>query len=176
MDGSSFQPVKTCGKCGETKPLASFYKCNNGTKTGLQSYCKACQGATNKFHYEANREKLCAAAKAYCEANPERKRAADKAYREANPDKVNAHTAKRKADKFRATPAWADEVAIARVYKEARDLTQCTGMPHHVDHFYPLKGRKVCGLHVAENLRAIPWRENISKGNRLPEDSAFANA
>lgn len=64
-------------------------------------------------------------------------------------------------------PPWADLAAIAKVYAEAARLTAETGVPHHVDHEIPLKGRLVCGLHVAENLRPIPAMDNFRKGNRF---------
>lgn len=65
-----------------------------------------------------------------------------------------------------ATPPWADQDAILSIYDEAARLSLETGDKHHVDHIIPLHGKNVCGLHVAENLRAIPARENMRKGNR----------
>lgn len=65
-----------------------------------------------------------------------------------------------------ATPSWADQDAILAIYDDAARLTIETGEKHHVDHVIPLHGKNVCGLHVAENLEAIPARENVRKGNR----------
>ena len=45
-------------------------------------------------------------------------------------------------------------------------MTRVCNEPFHVDHFYPLQGEKVSGLHVPANLRIITAAENIRKSNR----------
>lgn len=65
-----------------------------------------------------------------------------------------------------ATPPWADRGAIARMYKEARRLTEETGTTHSVDHIVPLRNPIVCGLHVDWNMRVIPLGPNLSKSNK----------
>ena len=82
-----------------------------------------------------------------------------------------AKVAAREARKNRATPPWADPVAIRAFYEEAARLSKETGVPHHVDHIAPLRGRSVCGLHVQTNLRVVPASENLRKGNRLLEEA-----
>jgi hypothetical protein len=74
---------------------------------------------------------------------------------------------KRRAAKLARSPAWADQEAITAVYASARRLTAETGVEHHVDHFYPLQGKNVSGLHVAGNLRIITAAHNLRKGNRF---------
>ena len=69
---------------------------------------------------------------------------------------------RRKATMLRATPAWADTEKIKLVYEEAVQL----GETFHVDHIVPLQSKRVCGLHVEENLRVILGRDNTAKGNR----------
>lgn len=64
-----------------------------------------------------------------------------------------------------ATPLWADFDEIRKVYAEADRLTRETGDVHHVDHEIPLNHPRVCGLHVAGNLRPIPAGPNMAKGN-----------
>ncbi len=45
---------KVCGKCRETKPIDKFYK-SRVRKDGLRCYCKSCDNAVNKQHYQTNR-------------------------------------------------------------------------------------------------------------------------
>lgn len=88
-------------------------------------------------------------------------------YCEKHPAAKCASNAARRAAKLKATPSWADRRAIRRVYEDARSLVVVTGQKMHVDHIIPLKGRFVSGLHVAENLRPLPARENVKKSNRF---------
>jgi len=81
----------------------------------------------------------------------------------ASQGKNAAYAAKHRAKQLNAIPTWADLAAIERLYTEAA----ATGM--HVDHVYPLLGKTVCGLHVADNLQLLPPLENLKKGNRLDD-------
>lgn len=103
--------------------------------------------------------------------NKEAVRAATRKWEAANPDKVCARTARRKAAKLNATPAWANEAAILALYAEARRLTQTTTIPHQVDHIVPLQGLRVCGLHVETNMRVIPASENSRKKNHMIDEA-----
>lgn len=83
---------------------------------------------------------------------------------------VAHHAGKRRAAKIQRTPVWADHDAIRAVYVQAKAMTDATGIVHHVDHEIPLRGKRVSGLHVENNLRVIPAIENIKKHNSY-EDS-----
>lgn len=60
----------------------------------------------------------------------------------------------------RATPLWADLIAITAFYAACPP-------GYHVDHIVPLKGKLVSGLHVLENLQYLPAAENLRKNNRF---------
>lgn len=57
------------------------------------------------------------------------------------------------------------------VTREAHNLRErrnkITGVEWHVDHVIPLKGRRVCGLHIWSNLAVIPKSINLLKGNKI---------
>lgn len=72
----------------------------------------------------------------------------------------------RKAALAKRTPPWADLSKIRAVYRAAQAKSLATGIQYHVDHEIPLRGKRVSGLHVENNLCLLPGSENISKGNR----------
>lgn len=78
-------------------------------------------------------------------------------------------SAKRRAEKIKATPAWVDFPKVGEFYSSARLKTIETGVFHVVDHVVPLRGKNVCGLHVHNNLRVITEGENLRKSNKLVE-------
>lgn len=80
---------------------------------------------------------------------------------------VRFHAARRRVVKLQRTPTWADQKQILSVYRQAKQITDATGVQHHVDHIYPLQGKLVSGLHVENNLQVIPWLENIVKRNKF---------
>jgi hypothetical protein len=47
--------VKTCSKCGETKPLEDFHSQKDG-KFGRRGDCKVCLRAAQRKHRDENRE------------------------------------------------------------------------------------------------------------------------
>lgn len=123
----------------------------------------------------------------YRATNAERINAQTKAWREAHPeakkvwDQENGHlhcanVARRKAQKTKATPAWANDFFIREVYHLAKLRSAITGFPWHVDHIVPLRSKRVCGLHVENNLQIIPAQSNALKSNRHWPDMAVTSA
>lgn len=66
--------------------------------------------------------------------------------------------------------AWRNLDKINAFYKEAKRLTEETGIPHEVDHIVPVHSRHVCGLHNEFNLRVIPGTQNRRKGNTFTSE------
>jgi len=122
-----------------------------------------------RTHYEKHREKILERGQKYKAANYERLLAYAADYWRDHPELNRAHAAKRRAAEKRAMPIWADFDKMLAFYKEAVRLTRETGIPHHVDHIYPLQSKTVCGLHCHTNLQVVPATVNLRKKNRVPE-------
>jgi hypothetical protein len=58
---------------------------------------------------------------------------------------------------------------IEEIYHLAALRNQMFGFQWHVDHIVPLQGKTISGLHVPNNLRVIPWLDNLKKGNKYLE-------
>jgi hypothetical protein len=118
--------------------------------------------------YAVNRERELARRAEYRVRHPDKVQAAQRAWQQRNRHvKCAAQVARQEWTK-RATPAWADVAAIRSVYAEAARLTAETGVRHEVDHFYPLRSKVVCGLHVDSNLCVTTATNNRRKGNMVP--------
>ena len=185
--------MKRCFDCGETKFRGQFHK-NVSRYDGLQARCKLC----TKAYQESHREYYAAYGSAWAKANRPKKRASRNAYYHRNREseiakviawkarpgsrkKVRANNAKylkknhtmisarKRANKHLATPAWADPTRIKDIYAAAKHMTQSTGIQHHVDHIIPLQSPIVCGLHWEGNLQVMTRQANILKANRLLE-------
>ncbi len=111
----------------------------------------------------ANRQK----AQRYRDKDREAARARNRAHYAANRDVHIQKVVDRSKRVRHATPPWADRQAIAAIYREARRLTRATGIPHHVDHDIPLRGKRVHGLHVETNLVVLPAVVNQAKSNQF---------
>ena len=122
---------------------------------------------TKHFWYLKNKEHCKQKTKQWKLANLEHKRKQDLKWAKLNSEKVNACSAKRRARKKQATPSWANNAVIEKIYKECIELTKQTGIKHHVDHVFPLKNKYMCGLHVENNLQILKASENFLKGNRV---------
>jgi glutamyl/glutaminyl-tRNA synthetase len=189
--------MKACSKCAATKPLSEFYK-RPSSKDGVRADCKTCANARAQSYAERNAQKVAAykaswrlsdleriramrkaayhrdrqAAIAkvakWAAENPELARANKNRWKKLNPAHTRMMSSKRRAAMLKATPAWANQAEILKIYQKAIE----TGMT--VDHIVPLLSKKVCGLHCEANLQLLPLRENLSKNNKRWPDMPCA--
>lgn len=72
-------PMKTCKKCGASKPAtAEYFHKHNATRDRLDQRCKTCQSKTKKKVYQDNKDEINERTTAYAKANPEIVRAINK--------------------------------------------------------------------------------------------------
>jgi hypothetical protein len=79
---------------------------------------------------------------------------------------------KRQNDRLLRCPKWLTEEhkrQMGEFYRKADELTRETGVPHEVDHIYPLMGKTCSGLHVPWNLQILTRTKNREKSNRHPD-------
>lgn len=120
----------------------------------------------NKKYYARNRERLIAAACARQQANPAAAAERASKWRMENLAVDAATRARRRAERDRRTPPWANMAAIKAIYVEAAKH----GL--EVDHVIPLRGKLVSGLHVETNLQLLSREANIRKNNRFEAGDA----
>lgn len=134
---------KQCPCCGQTKSAEEFNALGRAGKR--QSWCSEC----------ARKHRALARA-----LNPKLTKDKKREWVKSNPSKVNFSTARRRAAKQMATPAWFESDKVARIYAEAAKRG------FDVDHVVPLRSDIVCGLHCWSNLQLMDRSMNRSKNNR----------
>lgn len=164
--------MKCCKTCNLTKPLNDFYK-SSTTKDGFHVYCKVCHKLRNKSKYyenhDANRKRL----QAYYYNNHESEKEYRRNHYSKNKDIYLFNSAMRDKRIRQATPCWlnlADLSEIREIYNRCREISETSGVVHHVDHIVPISGKDVCGLHVPWNLQILTSTENLRKSNKHESD------
>lgn len=163
---------KVCGVCLVGKELGKD--------------CRPCARRRNREYKERNKERVREARSSYKKALwasraeerrearearrsslPLRRKQARLAWKKANTPKLNANTAKRFAQKLKATPGWANAFFVEEAYSLALLRTKMLGYKWQVDHIVPLRSKIVCGLHCEQNLQVVSATYNMVKGNRF---------
>jgi hypothetical protein len=81
----------------------------------------------------------------------------------------------RQIGKLQAQPKWLTAIQKAQIkefYEIAEARKMQTGIPHHVDHMFALRGKEFRGLHVPWNLQVLTRSANDSKGIKVPMEFA----
>ena len=83
-----------------------------------------------------------------------------------------ANCAKRRAWKRKQSPKLnsTERQQVIAIYKRCQELTESTGIPHHVDHIIPLSKQ---GDHHPNNLQILTATENMKKGARTTVTQEF---
>lgn len=138
----SLTNYQLCTECNLVVHKDNFSKASNRT-TGLVAECSACRSSITKNRRITN-------LKYY--------RFVGNEYRKTHLANYAAVEAKRRANKRKATPNWANLLKIKEIYVNRPE-------GYHVDHIIPLSNKLVCGLHNEFNLQYLPALENIRKNN-----------
>lgn len=133
-----------------------------------------------KLYYKNNIELFKINSKQWREDNRLINKIKKAQYAKDNPDGCNRRTALYKARKLNANVPWANQEIISFIYKECAELNKLypliNGKPKfHVDHYYPLQSKFVCGLHHENNLHITTMKDNCSKCNKFPKEDICLN-
>ena len=79
--------MKTCTKCGETKPLDDFHR-QRSSADGRKAWCRECAAESKRRWYEENRDKVLGYDRRYYEENRDKVLESKRRWYEENRDKV----------------------------------------------------------------------------------------
>ncbi len=155
-DGMRYAGANTCVQCTIEKSIA-WQNVNKEKYLGRMRQWVARNPGRRKEIVAQSHQKHAVKRRAYTSAR-----------KKQFPELGTAYAAKRRAGESQRTPKWADLAAIKEIYRLAAKVTAETGVRHEVDHYYPIFGRTVSGLHVEGNLQIIPEHLNRVKANKCP--------
>jgi len=110
--------------------------------------------------YKINKKAHYNKTRLWASENRDKIRIYNRRYNSKNRPKIKYLTAKYRADLDKRTPDWADLEGIEFFY------TMCPP-GQVVDHIHPLRGKRVSGLHVLENLQYLTPEANSRKSNKF---------
>jgi len=164
--------MKVCTKCGETKPLAEYYK-NCRAADGFRPDCKACANTRQKKYRIKNKLAIAAASKLYRDQNKVYLAQKAKEYRTDNTEKVklarvkyyseNSEKIKKKSREYKVSnPAKViaqgvlnRTIAAGKLYRPEeceRCGSKCFPHGHHYDYSKPLEVIWLCvSCHMREH-------------------------
>ena len=121
---------------------------------------------------ERNKEREATRARKWRKENPDTYKQAVMSWRKNNAARYRsymAHVANtRRVAKIQREPLWSDTERIRAYYDVCAFFNEINRYTkYHVDHIIPLRGKRVSGLHVHNNLQVVLAAENLAKGNRF---------
>jgi hypothetical protein len=124
---------KTCFKCGETKPLAAFYK-HKAMADGHLNKCKECTKKDADKHRSENLDKI---------------REYDRNRGNRLPDGYNKEYRKKYPNKYRAHNIVNNAIRGGKLFREPCEICGTTesAHAHHDDYAKPLNVRWLCAAH-----------------------------
>lgn len=164
--------MKTCTKCHIDKPIEAFYK-RKRSPSGHEAECKDCRKKRNTNWVSANRKRHNKMMQEWYQKNKDRHLDNSKIWYADNKERKLMTTNARELRCRQATPTWADMDIIHYLYKQAKRISEQTGVPHEVDHIYPISHKKMCGLNVHWNMQIITAEQNRRKSNTIIHPQTF---
>ena len=131
--------------------------------------CKKYQKERARRYYIKNRDKCIERVTEYSKPRREEKRQYAREHYKNNKTKYVAKAKEYKVSKRNSCVLTQDEKQqIYEIYKRCREITEQTGIKHHVDHIKPIsKG----GLHHPDNLQILTAEENLDKSAKWDGES-----
>jgi hypothetical protein len=112
-----------------------------------------------KIYYDANKEKILIERKKWKEEHKEEYLEYHRKWRSDHSDSVQASHIKNKTNRQLRVVAWTDWPEINKfIRNKPKEMT--------ADHYIPLQGKLVWGLHVSWNLQYLTRSENARKYNK----------
>lgn len=175
--------MKTCSRCGETKPAMMFSK-RTASQDGLQHQCKSCKNIENSEYRASNPEKEKARNANYHAANKDKVRAKDAKWYAANAEKKRADVAAWAAEnreakliqnhnyraRANATGGKLSSGLAGKLFKLQRGKCACgckqpLGADYHRDHIMPLA---LGGTNTDDNMQLLRSTCNQQKYKKHP--------
>ena len=192
--------TKICRVCNLELLIDKFPKVGNRCKSCSKEYLKQWRLSNidkwrkqTKHQYLKQQDTMKERTKKYRELNPDKCKEAQKKWSIENREHINSKKRERYKTnpKFRESiktsnnsrhkrlresmPNWVDKMEIKSFFVKAQEMTDKTGLLHHVDHIIPLRGKNVSGLTVPWNLQVIPESINCRKSNILVDDIVWTH-
>lgn len=162
--------VKICSKCEIEKPLNQFSP-DEGRYLGVSTYCRDCQNGLSKDWKHKNREKHNAQGRKWHREHNKQSRANGKRWRANNKEhqalvgkiwRANnkARRSHNEAKRRMRGKITFGQKGIILFYKDKPKNSE-------IDHYIPLQGDFVSGLHVIWNLQYLTPKANRLKHNNI---------